>query len=391
MLRFAPLFFLAASASACPWYSGSAADAKWETREVLDLVTGQVPEHGELMYELLEIRRVAALRWDITGFEARLDLAFARLGLGHPEEALRVLSWAQHFSSGQFEVLALESACHERLGDFEKAAGVLEAALERSPEACPGLGDYHARALRWLGAPGTLSFLGVSYADWPRASPGADYARLCRLVARFPRFADALLVLGDELCRRGAATLAVWAWVRALHLGHPADKEIRRRLETTFVLSRLGEGRSAGVVDETIAAIEDRVNESRNWRNEYRKVEYLLDLAGRDVSFPAVEKEMSLRGVRRVGGADLAVLPVFEADRAIAARGLAPVPLTNEASAPPLPKSRAGAGQALAVAFALILAAGLAGFLMRVLWLPRKRRGAWRIHAMSQRHLAGTF
>lgn len=392
MLRYTSLLFLATTASACPWHSGAAVDQKWETREVFDLVTGQVPEHGELMYELLEIRRLAALRWDVADREARVDLAYSRLGLGRPEEALRVLSWVRQFSPGRFETLTLQSACHERLGDFERAEAELDEALRLSPDACPGLGDYHLRTLRWLWSHGARNFLGVAYADWPRASVGADYARLCRLVARFPHFADALLVLGDELYRRGADTLAVWAWVRALHLGHPARNEIRRRLETTFVLSRLGEGRSAGAVDEAIAAIEASQEKAQAWRNEYRKSEYLLDLAGRDVSFPAVERELALRGVRRMRGDTVTALPIHERDRAIAARGLMPASPTNETRASTLSgKSRAAAVFALAAAFALVILAGLTGFLFRALWSPRKRRGAGRFHAVCPRRLVGVF
>lgn len=365
MLRAAPLLLLASAASACPWHACVDDDAAWEPLDVFDVVTGQVPEHGELAIEIAEIRAEAALRWNLLDVRARMELAWARLRLGRTEEALRAVASGSSLAPGRYEWLTLESAALESRGEFAAAAEALGAALAASPDACPRLGDLHWRALRWQAAPGPRDFLGVRYGDWPSASSRADFRSLCHLAARFPRFADAFLVLGDELCRLGAANLAVWAWARARLLGHPARGEIDRRLGTTFVLWRVGPGRSAQAVEEALRAIEARLVVAEKWKDSYRRAEFLAVLSGDEASFPSVEAALARRGVRRAAGEDVEAVPVGPGDRARAARALSvPGP---RAAAP----ARSGwrldsvAVRALAAATALIVLAGLVALARR--------------------------
>jgi hypothetical protein len=357
---------------ACPPEAGASCDS------VFDLVTGQIPVHGETFWTQRETRLDTRLWRNVMDSSSRLGLAEAREALGRRAESLSVLDSMERILPGSPGGAAVRSHVFEECGNHVRAAELLAAARRADPDVCPGLGDFHLRALLWSASPfKEQSFLGERYSTWPAPRPlSADhYARLLALASRRPRFPDAMLVLGDELCRRGAPTLAIWAWVRALELGHPVKDEIRRRLEATFFLWRLGPGRAAAHVDYAIASIQRYLSRSECWLARFQRVEGQLVLEGSEPDFPAILAECTKRGIRKLTPGDCDEFPVPGAELAAALPtpdSVRPVP----APLPALDPWTEAALRTLAIAAGTLVLAFLAAFVVSRLAprSPRKSR-----------------
>ena len=351
-----------------------------EAEKVFDIITGQVPAHGETYWTFRELRNEASLRWNLMDARARLLLAEARAALGHADDALAVLSSLESVAPGDAGAAAMRAHVLERSNRRWGAAEALSAGLKSNPQACPGLGDLHLRAIRWeYLPPNGHNFLGELYASWPAPAPGArsdaDYSRLLLLAARRPRSPDAMLIIGDELYRRGAPSLAIWAWVRALHLEHPAKYELRRRIESTVFLWRVGSGRTAFHVDHVIAAIRRQFAAAAVWLARFQRVEMKLVLEGREPTFAEVLADCEKRGIRRVAARDCEECPVS----AVELTAAEPNPSPGRTIATPLPSLdpwTKSALQALGTAAATLLLACLAGFILSCVAprSPRKSR-----------------
>ncbi len=344
---------------------------------MFDLVSGQVPSHGETYWTLREVRLDTRLRSNIMDLPTRLFLAEARAALGRDGEAGTVLASIEQLDPGNAGAAALLADLRERAGGFLSAAESLSAALLRNQDVCPGLGDFHLRALRWSASQRNIGFLDEPYSTWPTpgAGPRVDYFRLLLLATRCPRFPDAMLVLGDELSRRGAQNLAIWAWVRALDLGHPAKSELSRRLETTFFLWRVGSGRAEASIDAAMAAIRRNVSTAERWRTGFQRVEWRLVLEGREPGIAEVLAECRRCGISRAAAGDFAELPIGEAEL-IAAEPRPEPPRSNPARPPRLDPWTVSALRTLAIAAGTLFLACIACLIVARLApiSPRKSR-----------------
>ncbi|KAF0246071.1 MAG: hypothetical protein FD180_1065 [Planctomycetota bacterium] len=343
-----------------------------------DIITGQIPAHGETYWTQREMRLETRLRLNLMDPRTRLRLAEARAALGRRGEALSVLASLEKIGPADSGAVGLRAHVLEEMGEAGPAAELLATSLLAISDVCPGLGDFHLRALQWSAAPQKdRTFTGERYATWP--APGtlsADgYSRLLVLAARRPQFPDAMLVLGDELCRRGAPNLAIWAWVRALDLGHPAKHELRRRLETTFFLWRVGPGRVASQVDDTIAIIRRHFATAGVWLGRFQRVEMQLVLEGREPALVDVLAECTKRGIRKVAASDCDEFPVTAAELAAAAPAQEPA-RASPGAPPSLDPWTESALKSLVVAAGTLFLACLAGFILSCFppLSPRKSR-----------------
>ena len=194
---------------------------------------------------------------------------------------------------------------------------------------------------------------------------------MLELIVRDREFSDAYLVLGDELFRRGARNLAMWAWVRALHLGHPAVFELRRRIHFVIFFTGAGGGRDADPVESAIRGISMRLDEAGGWLRRFEEVESRLVYEGRDPDFATVEREGARRLPRKIGPFDLAAVPVSPAELALA-EPASPPPSTTA----PDPKSlRLPWLSLFSAGLMLALACGLAAVLRSIpRWSPPRER-----------------
>ena len=358
-LSLLPLLIASATASAQVRDSDTEREMRGARPDVFDLITGQFPRHGRGYYEIRAIRREARLTCDLVNPVVRNDLAAACLELGLLEKGRAVLRTIESLDPGRPEVLYNLGTCSKLKGDFREAMELVSRA---------GGDDLELKMLAWRTGGSEIpdvvpieNFLGVAYREWSPAEgrsvdSAGTYDRLLALLVRDPEFADACVVLGDELYRRGAPHLAVWSWVRALHLGHPCVAEIRRRLDVAFFLSSIGNGRDPDAVDSAILGISRQLDAASEWVRRFQKIEYHMALEGRDADFAAVAEECAKRGVRKVGPGDFRMMAVPPAE--LAAAGPQPERNSDFPAKPP-PAARAAALRALLAAAVLLAAACL--------------------------------
>lgn len=358
------LVFLAAAASGQVWDSDRERGRPGPS--VFDLITGQFPRHGRTYYEDRALRREARLIRGLFDLETRNDLAAACIQLGEVGRARTILSIVESMSPGRPEVLYNLGACAKREGDFRGALALATRA---------GADELELKSLAWrAGLTAGFSdrdFLGVPYQDWPRAAELAGYEDLLKLIARDREFADAYLVLGDELFRRGVRNLSIWAWVRALHLGHPAVFHIRRRLDFAFYMAGAGGGRDSDPVESAIRGISARLDEARSWLQRFDEVESRLVHEGRDPDFAMVEREGVRRLPRKLSPTSFAAVPVSPAELALAEP---PVPSSTSIERGPEPTAFPWRSL-LCAAFMIAIAWGLSAALRSIpRWSPRRER-----------------
>lgn len=237
-------------APACLWDSDTVRDEARLRPDLWELVSGQVPVHGEAYYRA-RVARLMAMPAPTR--EQRNDLAVAWIRLGDLAAADAVLAELRREDPGEYLALSNQAVLRRNQGDFAAAIPLFEQALRLKPEGHLGLGDWTLRAVRYrqrvsedaalaqsedfLGRPRPPHLLqaegfrgGIPWDEMPEPRRRL-FDQLILLLRNDRRFADGYFVLGDELVRLGDNNLAVYAYARAKALGHPAPVLLEQRLE----------------------------------------------------------------------------------------------------------------------------------------------------------------
>jgi len=305
------LIFSSAPAFACTWDTNTIRD-ELQTRGTSDfqLITGQFPHHGQAFYQAQLARSRGILEKQPGQLAARNDLAVALLKLGRHPESLAAFDKLLQAAPERYETLSNLGVLHKKMGRYAEAAGYISRALKIKPAGHMGLGDWYLRMLRWLDktarskTPPEANFLGYPY-DRPLGNEDRplDYARA--LIRNDRGFADGYLLLGDCLRQQRQKNLALWAYVRALDLGHPNPGILEARIDrilsywrksitSTSSWTKYVENRA-----DTVAGIKAGLAQAGQWLAKFEACEAELLASAGTVDFDQVEAALKQRGVKR--------------------------------------------------------------------------------------------
>lgn len=283
----------AGAALACGWYSGTVEDELDNNADLFELISGQVPHHGELYWTAVLARARSALESRADDRKAKNDEAYALIQLGRFDEAETRLRSLE--SDGAYETLSNLGVLLKKTGRFEESAAFLQKALKLNPQGHLGLGDFYLMRVRFSELATERSpeknFLNRPYEfavdremkalavhDWAGEPLGnSEFKRLASLLKADAGFADAYLVLGDELVHRGQLNLALWSFVKAKALSHPRQDMLDARI--ALIIEHWREAASLRMskrrnlrVEEPAQATEKIMNELRSMEARWRKV-----------------------------------------------------------------------------------------------------------------------
>ena len=240
------------SSRACLWDSHTLKDEHASKPEVLDLILGQFPHHGDVFYQTRKVRLEKQASLDVNETN---DLAVAYVRLKEYIKGMALLEAQIKKTPDHYETLSNIGVTAKKSGDFKKGAEFIEKALTIKAEGHMGLGDWYLKALRWRNKherafenrPPKFNFLNIPYLgvfqenyygmdkeSFPRGYPikKEHRDRFLKMVGNDQSFADGFAALGDYLTFSGELNLAFLAFTRAMVLNHQNPVEIRRRRRT---------------------------------------------------------------------------------------------------------------------------------------------------------------
>jgi tetratricopeptide (TPR) repeat protein len=307
---------------ACAWDSNTIRD-ELQSRDtaLFHLITGQFPQHGTAFYEQQARQAKEALALD-SNDEQKVITALNELGvaytkLGQYQEALDQFHRIEKLSPGRYETLSNIGVLYKKMGDYEKAAAFIQRALKIKPEGHMGLGDWYLKmlsyqaAIKRSGRAPERNFLGDIYATWKlnrKQYKGRFLMRsyLEALIRNDRHFPGTYLVLGDYLVERDQKNLALWAYVRALNLGHKNPEAIKIRLQSvlsyweTSVIYTQSLTKYVETYQQTVTEISRDLAARQAWTKSFQALEAELIKAAGDtktVDFNAVKARMKAANV----------------------------------------------------------------------------------------------
>lgn len=218
------------SLSACINTSYSRLDEVEITDDLLPLILGAFPHHGDAFYEHEIIRTEKILAQKPDDFEARNDLGAAHTKLGRWLLAQSEFEKNEKLHPVRYETASNLGVMFKKKGDYEQAEKYIKKALAIKPSGHMGLGDYYLKMIQWLKNFESAdiiekNFLGIPYNAGPEVTAKAaneDY--VVTLIKNDYQFPDAYIVLGDILFSRGDYQLALRAYHRAQSLIKPSQR-----------------------------------------------------------------------------------------------------------------------------------------------------------------------
>jgi tetratricopeptide (TPR) repeat protein len=328
------LSLLVALSIGCLWDSDTLRDEALLRPDAWEVVSGQVPAHGEAYYRHRVATITALASPDRT---QRNDLAVALIRLGDLVAAERVLVPLHAEQPDEYEALSNLAVLRRNQGRFAEAVPLFERALELHPDGHLGLGDWTLRAVRWQARVAADPALAAreDFLDRERKSsqpfideqlslpwdklPAEQRDRLQKLtllLRNYRKFAEGYLVLGDELVEIGDNSLACYAYIRALELQHPDDGlVIDHLLGAASKVERWNGALLGGDVakrDAQLMAITKGIRadlaECRAWNEAFTAQEDRLVADGRE---PALEETLAALRAAKIEPH----LPMSDADR----------------------------------------------------------------------------
>jgi tetratricopeptide (TPR) repeat protein len=312
---------LAGTASSfCIWDTDTIRDEMQTKASDFDLIAGQFPHHSKGYYEARVKQAEAKLTTDPTDISARNNLAVALLKLGRWEQSLAQFQKIEAQAPGRYETLSNLGVLYKKWGKPAEAADYTAKALAIKPSGHLGLGDFYLKMLRWQAdrkanpeTVPTTSYLGYAYtaSTWsvfPRNAKKAEreaWAERIKALVRSDRtFADAHFVLGDYYHTRWDLNLALWAYSRALQLGHPNPAACNARIAAIFKHWREAvkhRGGTVGAPAATVQAIQSKLTAYGAWQTKFEALEAEMIAAKglANVDFATVEAALKARGVNR--------------------------------------------------------------------------------------------
>ncbi|NNE91249.1 MAG: tetratricopeptide repeat protein [Verrucomicrobiales bacterium] len=220
-------------ANACVNTSYSHAHEKQITGDLVEIIMGRIPSHGQTFYEAELVRTEGVLREKPADYDARVDHAVALLKLKRYERAEAELLKIATDVPGRYKTHANLGVLYKKMGRFAEAAEHTREGLKIKPEGHLGLGDYYLKMLSWryenASTPGvapTKNFLGLDYSkpELVATSPEVDDEYLRTMIIADRHFADAYLVLGDYQQSLGETELAYRCYLAALRLPQETEE-----------------------------------------------------------------------------------------------------------------------------------------------------------------------
>ncbi len=318
----------------CLWDTDTLRDEATLRPDVWEVISGQFAHHGDAYYRSRIATITAMAKPDRV---LRNDLAVAYIRLKEHDPAEKVLAQLRTEDAGEYEALSNFAVLRRNQGRFAEAVPLFEEALKLKPEGHLGLGDWTMRAVRWQAKvhddPAFATredFLGRERkADVPlqlddKKSIAWDklpaekqdlLRRLNLLLRNYTFFAEGFVTLGDELASISDNSLAVYAYVRALDLNHPAaDIVTQRILQTAMRVQRWGaplnstDGGSARALSALIAEVRTDLASCGKWSQSFTAIEAEAVAKGAMPSFEETLAQCASRGVATY-------LPTTNADR----------------------------------------------------------------------------
>lgn len=331
------IILIAMLSCSCLWDSDTLRDEARLRPDVWEVISGQFARHGEAYYR----SRVAAIGAVAAPDRTqRNDLAVACIRLKDLAWAEKVLTALRAEDGHEYEALSNFAVLRRNQGRFAEAVPLFEEALKLRPDGHLGLGDWTLRAVRWqarvaddptlaeredfLGRPRATEvepFLGGKEATsvaWDKLpAETQEHLRLLMLLLRnYTVFAEGFLTLGDELAAVDDNTLAIYAYVRALDLQHPAAALVRQRVHSvatrvgrwTGPLHGMDEHGNERTVDEIIAAARGELAKCAQWQEDFARLEAVRVAAG---TLPSFEETLAACAAKHI----TPYLPTTDTDR----------------------------------------------------------------------------
>lgn len=316
-------FGLAGATGACIWDSRTLSDEVAYDVDLMEALIGYIPTHGPAFHENRLLFSRAPIVGTFLAGEFGLDRAVSLMELGRLDEAEEELQEALRDHPGEYRILSNLGVLAERRGDLGEAVRLTRRALEVNPAGHPGVGDLYLRMLEWraaraAGGDPARDFTGRRYDAGAEAgflvpAPGSvpvGEGSLLALIKAAPRFPDAYLVLGDLLRSQGREGEALWAYLRAEDLGHPAEAAVGARADELLARFRawwwMARFDSELSFDPAAARREAREWFARGdrWREEFHRTEARLAEGDHpQPTFQEVRGEVEGRGAYRLPGA----------------------------------------------------------------------------------------
>lgn len=326
------VFAAATPALACVWTTDTIKDEIQIERNArtFDLITGQFPHHGAGYWRAIKRRSLAALQADPSSIRDRNDLGVALLKLKEFSESEKVLKALEADAPERYETLSNLGVLFKKMGRFEEAAAYTARALKIKPSGHLGLGDIYLHMLRYRAGLETgeggvrkpnYDFLGgalteEALVDRPLLTGEVEdqHARLRAMIRSDRRFADGLLVFGDLVLAGRQRNLRLWAYVRALQLGHPRPDILRGRIQRILDYWKRSAGQSSGPfgaatvqgIDETIAGITAQLENAELWLEQFEAVEGAMVAEAEAAGEPLPDFEAVLSRLEQLGNHKMA-------------------------------------------------------------------------------------
>ncbi len=322
---------------ACIWDSDTLQDELQGRSSAFHVISGQVPEHGRAYYEKRLERSLELLARASQSIEVLYDVAGAYMRLGEQDKAIEMLEKADAIAPDRYKTHSnlgvayyLKAGATGSQGDYESARKHTAVALGKRRDAHFGAGWLFEKVIEYklAGAPKAQTFLGTEYNSWKASlrrlhterakKVGVELAQdtdhikpLLTLLRSHPDFSDGYLVLALNLHNEWNLNLALWAYVRALDMGHPRKDVINAKIDQifghwkeVFKLRQQKRGQRLMTKDATLAVIRKELAKGALWRSRFVEMETaLLQKTGDLPDFNAVTKALEAKGVKRGGPA----------------------------------------------------------------------------------------
>ena len=313
----------------CLWDSDTIRNEYRKNRSVYDLIMGQFPHHGAKYYEA-RVKRLSN-KSALTVIEQH-DLGVAYVRLGEFEKAKEVFHNLHDENPDSYEVNSNLGVMYKKMGDFEKAYHFISRALEIKQEGHMGLGDWYLKRIQYelrgdVENDEPLNFLGMRYSveygeysdnepllngsltviydgsiQVPSSELGMMLERVKLLIHNDYKFADAYLVLGDLLMRKGDKHMAVRSYMRAHKLGHAQAEIIDNKIDEIHAhWASMPDGYRGFVYDKNKEELwndfKKELEEVNRWTLEFEKEENKLVVEN---SFPSFEETLNKMSMEKV-------------------------------------------------------------------------------------------
>ena len=274
--------------------------------ELVDIILGQFPHHGEAFYEHEIKIKEPILKENAQDFELRNDVAVAYLKLARWEDAKFHFDLNEKYHPGKYKTHANLGVMHKKMGEYKRAAYHIKKSLEIKPEGHMGLGDYYLKMIKWkeeYDSENKLNFLGIAYDNIEETAKAANREYVITLIKNDFRFVDVYIVLGDILFTEKEYQLAMRAYIRAEVLASRQELMTQYRIANSkfyMAASKEAEKKSffqVSHINRGKAQIKSEIKQAQRWLKRFQSMEALMINEGQSITFEKVRSELQKGGI----------------------------------------------------------------------------------------------